>query len=161
MTSKNASHFIISQVTSKNTNYFIILQVTAKNTNHFSISQVTSKNTNHFIVSQVTSKNTNHFIISQLTAKNTNHFSISQVTSKNTKLTYESKPTCPCLFTTNVNISIAATRIFCQAPPVFVGDPATLTCHYPEDLSQSRKGISVHRRDSTPGSQYGEWGVHC
>ena len=86
---------------------------------------------------------------------------ISQVTSKNTKLTFASKPTCPCLFTTNVNVSIAATRIFCRAPPVFVGDPAALICHFPQDLSQSRKGIAVFRRDSIPGSQYGEWGVHC
>ena len=119
-----------------------------------------TKGTNHFIISQVTSKNTNHFIISQVTSKNTNHFIISQVTSKNTKLTYESKPTCPCLFNTNGNVSIAATRIFCQAPPVFVGDPANLTCHFPEDLSQSQKSIAVLRRDSIPGSRDGEWSIH-
>ena len=122
---------------------------------------MTSKNTKHFIISQVTSKNTNHFIILQVTAKNTNHFSISQVTSKNTKVTYESKPTCPYIFTTNGNVSIAATRIFCQAPVVSVGDPANLTCHYPEDLCQNRKGIAVLRRDSILGSRDGEWGVQC
>ena len=54
------------------------------------------------------------------------------------------------------NVSIAVTRIFCRAPPVSAGDPANLTCHYPEDLSQSRKGIVVLRRDSIPGSRDGE-----
>ena len=54
------------------------------------------------------------------------------------------------------NVSIAVTRIFCRAPAVSAGDPANLTCHYPEDLSQSRKGIVVLRRDSIPGSREGE-----
>ena len=54
------------------------------------------------------------------------------------------------------NVSIAVTRIFCRAPPVSAGDPATLTCHYPQNLSQSRKSICVLRRDSIPGSRDGE-----
>ena len=51
--------------------------------------------------------------------------------------------------------SIAATRIFCRAPPVFEDDPATLTCYFPEDLSQSKKSASVYGRDVN-GSQAGE-----
>ena len=79
--------------------------------------------------------------------------------SEPNKLIYESKPTCPCLLTANRNISIAATGIFCYAPPVFVGNPANLICHYPENLSQSRKNISVFQRDSIPGSREGEWDI--
>ena len=81
-------------------------------------------------------------------------FKDAQVTFRN--VTYEIKPACTRICTINGNVSIAATRIFCRAPPVFVGDPANLTCHFPQDLRQSRKSVAVVRRDSIPGSRDGE-----
>ena len=48
----------------------------------------------------------------------------------------------------NENVTIAATRMFCQAPPVFLGDPAYLTCYFPEDVRQSKTNFGVYRLDS-------------
>ena len=48
-----------------------------------------------------------------------------------------------CLIVDNPNVTIAAARIHCQAPSVFPGDPANLTCFFPEDLRQTRTGFCV------------------
>ena len=53
------------------------------------------------------------------------------------------------------NVTIAATRIFCQAPPVFPGDPAKVTCHFPEDLHHSKTSFGLFQRVSN-GQNEGE-----
>lgn len=56
--------------------------------------------------------------------------------------------TCFIINDRNEYVTIAATRIFCQAPPVFLGDPAKVTCYFPEDLSLSRTSFGVYLLDS-------------
>ena len=56
--------------------------------------------------------------------------------------------TCFIINDLNEYVTIAGTRVFCQAPSVFLGDPAKVTCYFPEDLSLSRTSFGVYLLDS-------------